>query len=86
MEELDVTRLSTKGQVVIPQRIRDQLGLEPGDKFVVVGEADTLVLQRLSPPDRESFAALTRRARLLAKRRGITRGAVSAAIRKVRSR
>ena len=86
MEELEVTRLSTKGQVVIPRRLRDSLGLEPGDKFVVVGEGETLVLKRLSSPDRGSFADLTRRARRLARERGLTEAHVSAAIRKARSR
>ena len=30
-----VTTLSTKGQVVIPQGIRESLGLQPGTPFVV---------------------------------------------------
>jgi AbrB family looped-hinge helix DNA binding protein len=32
------TKLSSRGQVMIPEEIRNRLGLEPGVQFVVVGE------------------------------------------------
>lgn len=36
METLEIASLSTKGQVVIPRNIRNQLNLEVGDKLIVV--------------------------------------------------
>ena len=39
MEALATTRLSSKGQVVIPEEVRTRLGLKAGVQFVVVGEA-----------------------------------------------
>ncbi|MGC9203285.1 MAG: AbrB/MazE/SpoVT family DNA-binding domain-containing protein, partial [Thermoproteota archaeon] len=37
MEEIeDVTRVSSKGQVVIPKEIRERLGILPGEKVVVM--------------------------------------------------
>jgi AbrB family looped-hinge helix DNA binding protein len=39
MSEAATTKLSSKGQVVIPEEIRKKLGLEPGAQFVVLGEA-----------------------------------------------
>ncbi len=44
---LDLTRLSQKGQVVIPNTVRKKLGLKEGTKFLVVGIGDTIVLRRL---------------------------------------
>ena len=41
------TKMSSRGQVVIPQPIHTQLGLEPGVEFVVVAKDDVLVLQRV---------------------------------------
>lgn len=35
MKSLEVTKLSTKGQVVIPEAIRDELKLKRGDLLVV---------------------------------------------------
>jgi len=34
-EELEVTTMSEKGQVVIPQSIRKELGIKPKTKFLV---------------------------------------------------
>ena len=36
MADLSTTKMSSKGQVVIPDAIRKRLGLEPGDQFVVM--------------------------------------------------
>lgn len=44
---IDLTKLSQKGQVVIPNTVRKQLGLKEGMKFLVVGLEDTIVLRRL---------------------------------------
>ena len=42
--------LSSKGQLVIPARLRQLLGLQPGDRLALSLEADGL---RLVPEDRE---------------------------------
>jgi len=36
--------LTTKGQLVLPKRIRDELHLEPGDRFIVTREGGSLRL------------------------------------------
>jgi len=38
------TRLSTKGQVVVPNQIRRRLGLKPGDTLDATTEAGRIVL------------------------------------------
>ena len=44
--------LSTKGQIVLPQAIRTELGLVPGSELEVTTEGDVVVLRRVSrfPP------------------------------------
>ncbi len=44
---IDMTKLSQKGQVVIPSAVRSKLGLRRGTKFLVVGIGNTVVLRRL---------------------------------------
>ena len=44
---IDVTRVSDKGQVVIPKEIRDKLGFKEGTKLIVVATDDAVVLQRI---------------------------------------
>lgn len=40
-------RMGPKGQVVVPKRIRDRLGLRPGDRLVVQEDAGAV---RISKP------------------------------------
>lgn len=42
------TTLSTKGQIVLPQAIRTQLGLLPGSELDVTTDGDTVILRRVS--------------------------------------
>lgn len=51
MTEAEVTTMGEKGQVVIPQSVRKQLGVEPKTKFAVYGEGDIIVLKRLQLPN-----------------------------------
>lgn len=49
--ELKLTKVSSKGQLVIPQDIRNLVGLNPGDILLVYGEKDTIVLKKLKKPN-----------------------------------
>lgn len=84
MTEIATTKMSSKGQVVIPEGIRKRLGLESGSQFVVVGERDTVILKTISPPKMEEFNELVRDARKQARRAGLKRSDVRAAVAKVR--
>jgi AbrB family looped-hinge helix DNA binding protein len=37
------TKLSSGGLVVIPEEIRNTLGLNEGDQFIVIGEDDAVI-------------------------------------------
>jgi AbrB family looped-hinge helix DNA binding protein len=50
-EEPQITTISEKGQVVIPQSLRSALRLKPGTKFLVFGRGDTVVMKKLELPD-----------------------------------
>ena len=34
------------GRIVIPKRVRDELGLEPGDKLTLESQSDRVILRR----------------------------------------
>ena len=69
--KVSATKMSSRGQVVIPEEIRKQLGLTPGMRFIVVGDGDVVVLKRLEPPSMSDFDALIAEARRAAKRAGL---------------
>ena len=86
MAMVATTKLSSKGQVVIPEDVRDALGLEPGAQFVVLGDGDVVILKRIETPTRGEFRALATRARKQARRAGLKPSDVQKAVRKVRRR
>ncbi len=86
METLATTKMSSKGQVVIPEPIRKRLNLKEGAQFVVVGEGDVVVLKAITAPGMDSFDELIKEARRQAKRAGLKRTDISEAISKARGR
>jgi AbrB family looped-hinge helix DNA binding protein len=48
---LSATKMSTKGQIVIPKRLREALGLEPGDPLAMAVDGDRLVLRKITLND-----------------------------------
>jgi AbrB family looped-hinge helix DNA binding protein len=46
---MNTTRLSEKGQVVIPKRVRDAHGWEPGVEFIVEDTGDSIKLKPIRP-------------------------------------
>jgi AbrB family looped-hinge helix DNA binding protein len=50
-EEPEVTTISEKGQVVIPQSICKEVGIKPKNKFLVYGRGDTIIMKKLELPD-----------------------------------
>ena len=86
MSTLATTKMSSKGLVVIPEAIRKKLGLKPGSQFVVVGQGDVVVLKAISVPSMDEFDDILSDARRSARRAGLKRSDVAAAVKAVRSR
>ena len=84
MATIATTKMSSKGQVVIPEEIRKKLGLKAGSQFVVVGKRDVVILKAVVPPSMEQFDELIKEARRQAKRSGTKKRDIKAAIAKVR--
>ncbi len=86
MAPLATTKMSSKGQIVIPEDIRKRLGLKPGAQFVVVGQNDVVILKTITPPSMNEFDQLISEARKQAKKAGMKKADITAAIQKVRKR
>lgn len=55
---LATTKITSKGQITIPRRIREHLGVKPGDTLVYDVFGDTVTLKRLDPFDAAYHLAL----------------------------
>jgi len=84
MTTLGTTRMSSKGQVVIPEDVRKALGLEVGARFVVMGDRDTVVLKRIGIPAKSELRAMLAEVRSQARRAGVKPSDIRDAIRHAR--
>ena len=84
MPRLATTKMSSKGQIVIPEEVRKRLGLKPGSQFVVVGNKDVVILKAISPPSMKEFDDLIAEARRQAKQVRMKRSDITAAVSRVR--
>ncbi|MDJ0766596.1 MAG: AbrB/MazE/SpoVT family DNA-binding domain-containing protein [Myxococcota bacterium] len=84
-EALSTTKMSSRGQVVIPESIREQLGLKAGDQFIVVGQGDVVMLKVITPPSIDEYDDLKKKLRRHARREGLKRSDIGDAIKAVRA-
>ena len=80
MSDPATTRMSSRGQVVIPEEIRDRLGLTAGTQFVVIGDKGVVVLKTLAAPTMSDFDELAGQARRQALKAGLKRSDVAHAV------
>ena len=58
---MEITKVSTKGQIVIPQEIRKELGLEAGASVAIEKSRNIVSLRKIQLPDlKKEFEALTK--------------------------
>jgi len=86
MANTATTKMSSKGQVVIPEDIRKRLKLKTGSQFIVMGENDVVILKTIKPPSMAEFDTLITRARIQGKKSGLKQSDITAAIAKARGR
>jgi len=47
MAEVEVVRVSSKGQIVIPKGVRSRLGLKKGDRLLAYSKGDMLIIRKI---------------------------------------
>jgi len=52
---VETIKMSSKGQIVIPQNIRNEIGANEGSVFAVIGNKDSVVLKRIETPSKEDL-------------------------------
>jgi AbrB family looped-hinge helix DNA binding protein len=66
--DVEIAKMSSKGQIVVPRKLRKRLNAHEGTLFAVVGTSDSLVLKKVSTPSKDE---------LLSSIRGMAREATS---------
>ena len=86
MSAYSTARLSSKGQIVIPEEIRESLHLKEGDQFLVIGKGDTVVFKSIMPPSMDEFSELMAEARKQAKTVKMKKSDITTAVKKTRQK
>ena len=86
MDIVEMTTISSKGQVVLPQAVRRMLKLEEGERLIVLCSKDGVLLKRIEAPLKERFHQMLQASRAWAKKVHLTQKDVNQAIHNVRKK
>jgi len=82
---VELTRLSERGQVVIPTELRRSMNLREGERFIIMGVGDTIVLRKIElSQEKIRLKKLIRESREKARRSGFSEEEVTKLIRETR--
>ncbi|MBI3859112.1 MAG: AbrB/MazE/SpoVT family DNA-binding domain-containing protein [Thaumarchaeota archaeon] len=77
--------MSERGQIVIPTELRKSMNLKEGERFIIMGVGDTIVLRKLDlSQERVRLKKLMRESRERARKSGFSEGEVTKLIRETR--
>ncbi len=84
MAKIQLTKISSRGQIVIPKNIRS--GISTGTPFVVIRKGDTFVLKRIRIPPLTEFEKLVSKGVEIAKEQKLREEDIEKIIQKHRKR
>lgn len=70
---VSITKISSKGQVVIPQEIRGRMKLEEGNILLVLDDDDSIILKKIGLPKIKTWEKVTKPFRDAAKKSGFSK-------------
>ena len=80
MEQIEITSVSSRGQVVIPQSLREKLNIHEGEKFIIIGEDNIIILKKVEMPSFSGFEKLLKKTREFANKANLKESDVEEAI------
>jgi len=82
---IEIAKISSKGQIVIPQDIREHKGIKEGERFLVYDIDDNIILKRIKNLDKakniDEFEKAFNATWKIAKSKRITKNDIAAEIR-----
>ena len=85
--QVELTRISEKGQIVIPSSLRKELKINKSDQFMVFGEGNTVILKKVEKMAiKKTFDEIAKPLQKAAQQAGLTRSDLERAIKDVRKK
>jgi len=83
--EMEISRISEKGQIVIPNSLRRKMKIKKSDQFMVFGEKNTIILKKIEKAAvSKTFDNISKSLRKSAKESGFSRNDLTGIIEDVR--
>jgi len=83
--EVEIAKVSEKGQIVIPSLMRKEMSIKKSDQFLVFGEDGTIILKKIEKPSiAKTFDEIANPIREAVKKSGITKKDVEMAVKEAR--
>ena len=79
-----ITAMSTRGQIVLPKKIRSALNLDAGTQFIVFSDQGNILLKPIMEPKLSDFEAVLKKAKKWASEIGLQESDIDDAIKAVR--
>ena len=79
-----ITAMSTRGQIVLPKKIRAALNLDAGTQFIVFSDQGNILLKPITEPKLSDFEAVLEKAKKWASETGLQESDIGDAIKAVR--
>jgi len=85
MNKMQVTSVSSKGQIVIPNDIRETIGISTGTKLIILTDGNNLLLKPIQDPDFDTFRNLIKESKKLVTKIGLKKANVKKLISQIRN-
>ena len=87
---VETIKMSSKGQIVIPRDIREELHADEGTVFAVVGGKDSVILKKIETPSKEELIkeleTIAKQGRKRLEKKGIKEEDILGIVEKARAR
>ena len=85
MSVVEITSMSTKGQVVIPASMRKKLNIHGGSKLIVVQDGENILMKPIEKPRDDEFDRIMKLADEIMSESDLTEADLAEAIRESRA-
>ena len=84
--QIELTRISEKGQIVIPSSLRKEMGIKRSDQFMIFGEGGTVILKKIEKPAvKRTFDEIAKPLHHAAKQAGLAKADIKKVLKEVRN-
>ena len=86
--KIETTKMSSRGQIVIPQNVREEIEANEGTIFIVMTSGDSLLLKKVETPSKqevlENLEKMAKEGEKIAEKAGIKERDVANIVRRFR--